>query len=120
MRDHRRRLIARSQELLKTSTFALCPRGGGPSSIRVVEAMAFGAIPVMVDDLTTPYDEDLSDFVVRWSTQSQPARLDLLERLLRDIANNPDELARRRAKMWEFARRHHPVWFDVRYIASVL
>ena len=111
--DHRRKLTARSLELLTTSVFALCPRGNGPSSIRFVEAIASGAIPVLIGDWTTPFDEDLCGFVVRWSTRS-PARLDLLVRLLRSIASDHQQLEARRRNMWEFAKRHHPVWFDTR------
>ena len=49
------------------STFVLCPRGNGPSSIRVLEAMAAGAIPILIDDYTTPFEDKLCDFAVRWS-----------------------------------------------------
>lgn len=42
-------------EGLSQSTFALCPRGAGLSSIRLFECMKYGAIPVVVsDDLRLP------------------------------------------------------------------
>jgi len=49
------------------STFVLCPKGNGPSSIRVLEAMAAGAIPILIDDYTLPFEDTLCDFAVRWS-----------------------------------------------------
>lgn len=38
--------------------FALCPRGLGPSSVRRWEAAYFGAIPVLINDHTTPWGVD--------------------------------------------------------------
>jgi len=37
-------------ELLSNSSFALCPRGFGASSIRLFEAMAWGRAPVIISD----------------------------------------------------------------------
>jgi exostosin family protein len=37
-------------QILARSTFALCPRGHGPSSFRIMEAVQYGAIPVYISD----------------------------------------------------------------------
>ncbi len=46
-------------EVMSRSKFALCPRGTGPSSLRVWEAIAAGVIPVIIaDDLRLPIGID--------------------------------------------------------------
>jgi hypothetical protein len=42
------------RDLLAESVFALCPSGSGPNSIRLWEALASGAIPVLISDLYLP------------------------------------------------------------------
>ena len=45
---------------LQTSCFALCPSGSGPNSIRLWEALGYGAIPVILSDqLQLPGDSEL-------------------------------------------------------------
>lgn len=48
-------------EILARSVFALAPRGYGPSSFRICEALQYGAIPVYIsDEFIKPYNtEDL-------------------------------------------------------------
>lgn len=46
--------------LLKESTFVLCPRGFGRHSYRLMEAMVFGAIPVILSDsFALPFSPEL-------------------------------------------------------------
>jgi len=45
---------------LEMSCFSLCPSGSGPNSIRIWEALGFGAIPVIIaDSLKLPGDQEL-------------------------------------------------------------
>jgi hypothetical protein len=46
-------------ETLQNSKFALCPRGNGPSSIRRWEAAYCGALPVLINDFTRPWNLDI-------------------------------------------------------------
>src|SRR5262249_33625868 len=41
-------------QLLERSSFILCPRGFGVSSIRMFEAMSFGRVPVIISDAWQP------------------------------------------------------------------
>jgi hypothetical protein len=48
--------------IIKSSTFTLCPRGFGPTSFRIQEALQYGSIPVYISDEfiiphNTPFDE---------------------------------------------------------------
>lgn len=44
-------------ELLSRSTFTLCPRGYGPSSFRILEALQYGSVPVYISDFyVLPHD----------------------------------------------------------------
>jgi glycosyltransferase involved in cell wall biosynthesis len=46
----------RFEELMSQSIFALCPRGVGSTSFRLVEAMQLGCIPVYIsDEFSEPY-----------------------------------------------------------------
>jgi hypothetical protein len=49
-------------KLLSTSQFTLCPRGTGPSTIRIWEVMASGSIPVVISDSLV-----MPDIVIPWS-----------------------------------------------------
>ena len=49
-------------ELLGDTKYSLCPRGTGPSSIRIWESMAMGACPVVISDfLKMPLERELID-----------------------------------------------------------
>lgn len=51
------------REVLRTTKFALCPPGTGPSTLRLFEAMSLGCIPIIFNDLKLPID--LKNLVVR-------------------------------------------------------
>ena len=61
-----RELRARYNELLDQSAFALCSRGIGQSSMRLAEAMLRGSLPIMIDDQTRLFGQDLGEFAL-WS-----------------------------------------------------
>jgi hypothetical protein len=72
-------------EALGSSCFALCPAGAGPNSIRLWEALGFGAIPVILSDsLRLPGDGAL------WRQAGSGARL-----LIRLEDGSPPELQER-------------------------
>jgi hypothetical protein len=86
------------REAMEESLFCLCPRGNGPTSIRLVESILAGCIPVAIDDNTKMLDDDL-DFCIRKSMQD----INTLEEELLQIKNNKKELETRFAKMKHFA-----------------
>lgn len=55
------------RELLSSSYFSLCPRGGGLSSYRFFECFHLNTIPVLIgDDIVLPFDDiDYSKFILR-------------------------------------------------------
>lgn len=53
-------------EACRDSHFILCPRGAGPSSYRLYEAMQLGRAPVVISDAWTPHDgPEWDSFCVR-------------------------------------------------------
>lgn len=84
---------------MHSSLFALCPRGNGPSSIRLVEAIQNGCLPVAIDDYTKILDDDL-DFCIRKSFNE----ISNLESDLLRIKNNKEELKRRFKLMEHFVK----------------
>lgn len=58
---------ARFRSTLARSRFVLCPRGNGTSSIRLYEALAVGAVPVIIsDDWISPAGPEWEQFSIRW------------------------------------------------------
>jgi hypothetical protein len=90
---------------LQSAKFAVCPRGVGPATFRVYEAMALGRAPVIVsDDWVEPQGPDWATFAVRVSE----ARLSDLTTILREREDDWAEMGRLAHQAWEqfFA---HPV-----------
>jgi hypothetical protein len=85
--------------------------------MRMVEAMGCGAIPVLLDDWSAPFNSEMP-FAIRWSTRY--GELELLLELLHRIAHDPVELSRRLLEMHAFMALHHPVWRSARFLHTVL
>jgi len=77
---------ARHNHLLAESTFTLCPRGHGQSSIRVAEAIFRGSVPVLLDDDSEWFSQPM-DFCVRYPLEGNMKELYLL---LSDIVKTGD------------------------------
>lgn len=45
----------KSYEIMENTHLCLCPKGNGNSSMRIIEALACGAIPVLIDDFSEPF-----------------------------------------------------------------
>jgi hypothetical protein len=87
----------RHNQLLSESTFTLCPRGHGNSSIRVAEAIFHGSIPVLLDDDSQWFGQPM-DFCVKYPLDGDMKELYLL---LFDIVKTGD-IAYRVAAMERF------------------
>lgn len=71
-------------ELMLRTTFALCPRGNGLYSYRLVEAMAAGALPVVLaNDYVPPFPDllNISSFVLVVPEQQLSVVPDMLRRI---------------------------------------
>ena len=99
------------------STFVLCPRGNGPSSMRLVEAMGCGAIPVLLDDWSAPFGTTMP-FAVRWSLRH--GDLDILLDVLKRMAADKAEVRKRLLQMHAFMASYHPIWRSARFLYTVL
>jgi hypothetical protein len=86
---------------LQRSKFVVCPRGRGPSSIRLFEALQVGRCPVIVSD------EWLAPPFVDWegcSIKVSESRVHELPALLREREGDADALGRAARRAWE---RHY-------------
>lgn len=93
-----RRAFTSFAETMGHSAFVLCPRGRGPGSIRLFEALQVGRVPVIVSDewLPTPF--------VDWESCSiRVAERDIehLPCLLRERKPEAGEMGRRARLEWE-------------------
>ncbi len=72
----------RYRDTLLDSAFVLCPRGGGPSTFRLMETMMMGRSPVIVSDAwCPPTGPDWDQFSVRVAERDVRGIPDLLESL---------------------------------------
>lgn len=77
---------------LQTSCFALCPSGSGPNSIRLWEALGYGAIPVILSDqLQLPGPAQLWQAAALVVPETQAA-VAALPSQLEDLASAPQRL----------------------------
>lgn len=57
--------IYKYRTILAASTFTLCPRGFGPTSFRIQEALQYGSIPVYIsDEFVIPHNVPFEDYGV--------------------------------------------------------
>jgi hypothetical protein len=96
------------RDLLARSLFALCPSGSGPNSIRLWEALASGAIPVLISD-TYLLPGDLREWedAVVFCDETRDA-IAALPSQLEAIAADPQRLARMREGCRRLARELGP------------
>lgn len=69
------RIIKEHDDLMLRSKFTFCPVGVGLSSIRVIEAIFHGSIPILIGDESKPFGDEL-EFAVRsnndgWSINTE-------------------------------------------------
>jgi hypothetical protein len=76
--------------IIASSTFTLCPRGFGPTSFRIQEALQFGSIPVYIsDEFVLPHNLPFEEFGVIIEAKDAG----IINEILRSIPN--DEIKRR-------------------------
>lgn len=51
------------KDLLENTKISLCPRGTGPSSLRLFESMSVGAVPLVFNNLDLP--EEIEKFIIK-------------------------------------------------------
>jgi hypothetical protein len=74
-------------EVLGNTKFSLCPRGTGPSTIRIWESMAMGSLPVIFSDiLKMPLEMEVSDEL--WLRQQE--KFETIDLPSRDEYNNEE------------------------------
>lgn len=92
----------RFRSTLARSRFVLCPRGNGTSSIRLYEALAAGAVPVIIaDDWVPPAGPAWEECSIRWPE----GQIDGLTQMLEDRNGDWPRLSAE-------ARRAHEEYFS--------
>lgn len=77
-------------EILSRSVFTLCPRGYGPTSFRIQEALQYGSIPVYIsDEFVIPHNLMFENYGVIVTEKGLPN----IDKLLRSIP--PEEIKRK-------------------------
>jgi hypothetical protein len=85
-------------EVAHRSKFILCPRGRGPSSIRLFESMRMGRAPVIIaDQWVPPKGPDWSGFSLRVAEDD----VSEIPHMLAEHEERADEMGRRARQTWE-------------------
>ncbi len=100
-------------ETLQQRRFALCPSGSGPNSIRLWEALGYGAVPVILSDsLRLPGDLELWRQAALFVPETR-AGIAGLPALLEHVANEPGRLDAMQAAGQTIWQRYGPQNFVV-------
>jgi hypothetical protein len=57
-----------SYEDIFNSIFCLCPKGNGNSSMRIIEALACGNIPILINDFSKPFNNEWTEIALVFDT----------------------------------------------------
>jgi len=96
--EERHRYEAAYVEACRDSAFVLCPRGAGPSSYRLYEAMQLGRAPVVISDTWVPHaGPDWDSFCVRIAE----GEVDRLPQILRERAGEARAMGEQARREWE-------------------
>jgi hypothetical protein len=88
--------------ILSISTFTLCPRGFGPTSFRIQEALQYGSIPVYIsDEFVIPHNIPFEDYGVLIDAKDA----DRVHEILTAIP--PEEIARKQANIPDVYRKYY-------------
>ncbi|WP_300540858.1 exostosin family protein [Maricaulis sp.] len=94
------------REIMGQTQFALCPSGTGPNSIRLWEAIASGAIPVVLaDTYKSPGSQTIWEQAVIHCAEDRNSIRSLPERL-EALSSDVEALRRRRAALKMLAARY--------------
>lgn len=97
--------------VMDETTFALCPSGSGPNSIRLWEAMLNGAIPVILSDSWIPPGDAALWEAASLRCEEKPEAIAALPDHLEAIAADADQLRTIRAALHELVLRYGPDGF---------
>lgn len=84
--------------LIANSKFVLCPRGTGPSSLRLFETLLMGRVPVIIsDEWVPPEGPDWDAFSIR----VEESRIGAIPALLEQHEEYAEEMGRRARQVWD-------------------
>ncbi len=79
---------------------SLCPKGKGNSSMRIIESIACGAIPILIDDFSAPYGFDYSQFCLVFDSKSDS--FESIYESCMDLINNSEKYKLYQKRGYEF------------------
>ena len=79
--NDRIKITKKTYEFIRRSCYTLCPRGNGPSSMRIAEALACGSIPILIHDETNPFDEDFGGLCIRLALDDIPNFTNIIDKM---------------------------------------
>lgn len=87
------------RQMLKCK-LVLCPKGNGNSSMRIIEAIACGAIPVLIDDFSNPFNIDWHNVGLVFNTKIDT--WDTIYNKCQNLINSPEKMHQLQQKGQEF------------------
>ena len=96
------------QHIMDDTTFALCPSGSGPNSIRLWESILNGAIPVILADTWMPPGDPALWQAATINCPETPEAIVKLPDRLAALAADTEYLKRTRIALQDLAKRYGP------------
>jgi Exostosin family len=102
--DYTKTVQVKSNQLLLSSIFTLSPRGNGISSMRLIESIMLGSIPILMNDEMKPFENNMTSFAIRWDfiEGNNDAHLDSLYTYLTALSKDTREMKKRYRSMYKF------------------
>ncbi len=86
------------RQIMQRTRFALCPRGRGPSTIRLYESLEAGCVPVIISDhLLLPCGPDWDTFSLRVPEKD----IDRVPKIVESYAHRFGQMSQRARQAWE-------------------
>ena len=98
------------RQMLKCK-LVLCPKGNGNSSMRIIEALACGAIPVLIDDFSNPFNIGWHNVSLVFNTKIDT--WDTIYDKCQNVINSPEKLHQLQQKGKEFFENY--IYCDAKY-----
>jgi hypothetical protein len=107
------------EEFMERSIFSLCPRGVGPTSFRISEAISFNSIPIYIweKELLLPYKDELNwekDIGILINSKD----IKKLPKILKSIS--PEEIRHRQKMMKKHYKKYYTYEGVCKYICEKL
>ena len=86
------------------SKLCLCPKGNGNSSMRIIEAIVCGSIPVLINDFSCPFNTTWSEIALCFDTSINS--WEYIDMCCKNLLNNNEQMIKMQQKGYEYFKNY--------------